>query len=67
MKIPKMMPGWMSRAMGSVGETLGRSLRISNANFRQAANWVPTVPSLREGWQILVKEVAERSGSPASA
>ena len=67
MKIPKMMPGWMSRAMGSVGETLGRSLRISNAKFRQAANWVPTVPSLREGWKVLVKEVAERSGSPASA
>lgn len=56
-KSPRMLPRWVSRMMGSVAETLGRSLRISNAKFRQASNWVPKVPSLHEGWKLLVSEM----------
>ena len=56
-KAPRMLPRWVTGAMGSVVETLGRSQRISNAKFRQAANWVPRVPSLREGWKLLVGEL----------
>lgn len=61
-KTPRMLPRWVSGLMGSVAETLGRSHRISNARFRQAANWTPRVPSLHEGWKILVKEMGS---SPA--
>ena len=66
-KRPRMLPRWVTRAMGSVGETLGRSHRISNAKFRHAANWVPKVPSVREGWKLLMKEVSARTGSPLRA
>ena len=56
-KAPRMLPRWITGMMGSVVETLGRSQRISNARFRQAANWVPQVASLREGWKLLVGEL----------
>jgi nucleoside-diphosphate-sugar epimerase len=56
-KPPRMLPRWVSGMMGSVSETLGRSQRISNAKFRQAANWMPRVPSLHEGWKLLVSEM----------
>lgn len=60
-KTPRILPRWVSGMMGSVAETLGRSQRISNAKFRQAANWVPKVPSLHEGWKLLVKEMGGSS------
>lgn len=60
-KKPKMLPRWVSGAMGSVSETLGRSQRISNAKFRQAANWVPKVPSLHDGWKLVAKEIGSNS------
>lgn len=56
-KPPKAMPRFVMRAMGSIGETLGRSHRISNAKFRQAANWVPRVTSLRDGWKLLARQL----------
>jgi 2-alkyl-3-oxoalkanoate reductase len=56
-KPPRMLPRWVTGAMGSVVETLARSQRISNARFRQAANWLPKVASLREGWKLLVGEI----------
>lgn len=56
-KPPRMLPRWVTGMMGSVVETLGRSQRISNAKFRHAANWVPRVPSLREGWKVLLSEI----------
>ena len=57
-KRPRMLPRWAGRMMGSVADAVGRSQRISNAKFRQAANWIPKVPSVREGWKLLVKELA---------
>jgi nucleoside-diphosphate-sugar epimerase len=60
-KPPRMLPRWVTGLMGSVTETLGRSHRMSNAKFRQAANWVPRVSSLKEGWKILVKEIGSNS------
>jgi hypothetical protein len=62
-----MLPSWVTRAAGSVGETLGRSHRISNAKFRHATRWVPHVPSLREGWKLLIKEIAERAAKTSRA
>jgi nucleoside-diphosphate-sugar epimerase len=55
---PRMLPRWAGRILGSLGDTIGRSQRISNAKFRQVSSWVPAVPSLREGWTRLVKELA---------
>jgi nucleoside-diphosphate-sugar epimerase len=45
---PRPMPRWMSRLMGSVGEVLSRSQRVSNAKLR-ALGWAPRWPSAREG------------------
>ena len=66
-KHPRMMPSWVTRAAGSIGDTLGRSHRISNAKFRHATRWVPHVPSLREGWKILLSEIAERAAATPRA
>ena len=56
-KEPKLPPKWVTSMMGSVGEALGRSHRLSNAKFRQASGWVPKISSVREGFPQLVKEV----------
>jgi len=56
-KSPRMPPRLLTRLMGSLGDTLGRSQRLSNAKFRQAAGWSPRVPSLREGWKLLVSDL----------
>jgi 2-alkyl-3-oxoalkanoate reductase len=57
---PKPQPVWMARMMGSIGELLSRSVRISNRKLR-AAGWAPRYPSLREGWPALL---AERGQGP---
>jgi 2-alkyl-3-oxoalkanoate reductase len=36
---------------------LTRSARVSNAKFKQASGWAPQVPSLREGWPLVLKEM----------
>jgi nucleoside-diphosphate-sugar epimerase len=59
---PRILPRWASRMMGSVADTVGRSHRISNAKFRNAANWIPKVPSVREGWKLLVDQIGGRPG-----
>ena len=61
-KPPRMLPRWASRMMGSVADTVGRSHRISNAKFRSAASWNPTVPSVREGWKLLIRELGGARG-----
>ena len=53
---PKFMPKWVGRLMGGVGETLTRSLRISNRRFRDASGWVPKYPSVRDAWPDLLRE-----------
>jgi nucleoside-diphosphate-sugar epimerase len=53
---PKFLPKWAGRLMGGPGETMARSLRISNRKFREASGWAPKYPSVREGWPALVRE-----------
>ncbi len=60
-KRPRIFPPWLSRLTGSVGDTLGRSHRLSNARFRQASGWIPKVPSVVQGWKLLVEEMASTS------
>lgn len=64
-KAPRMPPRWLKRAAGSLGETLGRSLRLSNAKFRQASGWSPSVPGVRVGWKVLLKEMKSQGLLPA--
>jgi nucleoside-diphosphate-sugar epimerase len=53
---PKFLPKWAGRLMGGVGETLTRSLRISNRKFRDASGWAPKYPSVRDAWPDLLRE-----------
>lgn len=47
---PKPMPAWAARLMGSLGELMSRSQRMSNRKLR-AAGWAPVYPSAREGFR----------------
>jgi nucleoside-diphosphate-sugar epimerase len=51
---PEPMPAWTARLLGSIGELLGRSLRISNRKLRRAAGWAPAYPSVRRGWGAIL-------------
>ncbi|HEX5577782.1 MAG TPA: NAD(P)-dependent oxidoreductase [Gemmatimonadaceae bacterium] len=62
---PRVLPRWLTMITGSLGDTLGRSLRLSNAKFRQASGWTPTVPSVRTGWKVLVSEMKSAGLMPA--
>ncbi len=48
------LPSWLiARMGGEAGGSVSRSLRISNARFKQASGWSPAVPSAREGMRLL--------------
>lgn len=59
---PKPMPGWMAKLLGSVGELLSRSERMSNRKLREAG-WSPKYPSVREGFRAMAAEVGEGEGA----
>jgi nucleoside-diphosphate-sugar epimerase len=54
---PKLLPAWLGRLTGSVGETFSRSQRVSNRRLREASGWAPRYPSVREGWPAVVAEL----------
>jgi nucleoside-diphosphate-sugar epimerase len=51
---PRFAPPWTARLMGSVGECLSRSQRISNAKLRASSSWRPALPSVRTGWPVTI-------------
>ena len=51
---PRLPPPWLKYLLGSLGEMLARSLRISNRKLRDACGWAPRYPSMREGWPAVV-------------
>jgi nucleoside-diphosphate-sugar epimerase len=53
-KPPKFMPPWVAKLGGSLGETLARSLRISNGKLKEATGWQPTVRSARDGFRLVL-------------
>ena len=53
-KSPRMLPAWVAKLAGPVGETIARSLRISNRKLRDAAGWTARYPNAREGWRAAV-------------
>ncbi len=42
------------------GGAVGRSQRMSNARFREATGWAPTVPSATVGWPATVEALRDR-------
>lgn len=54
---PRFPPSWIAYLLGSLGETLARSQRMSNRKLRGASAWAPKFPSVREG---LVEAIAKR-------
>lgn len=63
---PTFMPPWVARLGGSLGETLSRSLRISNRKLRDIASWSPTVPNARLGFELALaseNDTAQRARS----
>jgi 2-alkyl-3-oxoalkanoate reductase len=55
-KPPRPLPKWVSRLMGSLGELLSRSQRISNRKLRESSAWRPRHPSIREGFRAMLEE-----------
>ncbi|HYX20561.1 MAG TPA: NAD(P)-dependent oxidoreductase [Thermoanaerobaculia bacterium] len=47
---PKPFPWWARALLGSLGEVLSRSQRISNRKLEAAAGWAPRYRSVHEGW-----------------
>jgi nucleoside-diphosphate-sugar epimerase len=66
---PRLPPRWLGRLMGSLGELLSRSQRISSAKLRRASGWSPRYASAREGWLATVAQLrtAPALGRAASA
>ena len=53
-KAPWIAPAWFAYIAGSVGRSVARSQRISNARFKEATGWRPSIASMREGWKEIV-------------
>ena len=52
--MPRPLPAFAARMMGSLGELLSRSQRMSNAKLR-ASGWAPAYPSVREGFGAIAE------------
>jgi nucleoside-diphosphate-sugar epimerase len=50
------VPKWITRLLGSIGELMSRSERISNRKLREASDWHPRYPSIREGLRATLEE-----------
>jgi 2-alkyl-3-oxoalkanoate reductase len=51
---PRLPPMSFAPLMGSVGQVLSRSLRISNRKLCLECGWAPRLRSVREGWPEIV-------------
>ena len=66
----RLLPGWVTPLMGSLGELLARSQRMSNARLRAASDWTPRFPSAVEGFRAVAAALAQEphaAGAPRSA
>ena len=51
---PFRLPGALGKAtFGDAWSYLSRSHRVSNARFKKASGWKPSVPSVAEGWPLV--------------
>lgn len=51
---PKFLPAWVGSVVGSVGQTLARSIRISNRKLKNAVAWAPRYPRMLDGLQEIL-------------
>lgn len=51
---PRFVPTWVSRLAGSVGDLLGRSLRIANRRLEAASGWTPAYRTTLDGLRAIV-------------
>ncbi len=54
-----MPPKVLAKAGGSKVDYLARSLRVSNARFKQASGWAPAHPTAAETWKAILSEHAD--------
>jgi 2-alkyl-3-oxoalkanoate reductase len=50
------VPKWITRLLGSLGELMSRSQRISNRKLREAGDWRPRFPGIREGLRATLEQ-----------
>jgi nucleoside-diphosphate-sugar epimerase len=62
---PRFAPAWVAHLLGSLGETLARSQRISNRKLRTTSPWAPRFPSIRDGWADVIAKMTGAAGSDA--
>jgi nucleoside-diphosphate-sugar epimerase len=68
LRAPRPLPPWAARLMGSLGELLTRSQRMSNRKLR-ALGWAPAYRSAREGFRAVAASLghpAQRSSAAAA-
>lgn len=53
-------PGYGALLLGNRSTSLTRSLRVSNAKFREASGWRPCYPNVWQGWMATAKALQER-------
>jgi len=58
-KPPYFLPAWTAPLFGAVGETMARSLRISNRLLKEKTGWKAMFPSVREGWPVVLSQTKE--------
>jgi nucleoside-diphosphate-sugar epimerase len=51
-----------SLLLGVTAETLTRSQRVSNQQFKKVTSWQPEVPSAREGWKRIAAQETQTRG-----
>jgi nucleoside-diphosphate-sugar epimerase len=50
-------PGRVALLLGDRSTSMTRSLRVSNARFREATGWAPRYPSVREGYSAMAAQL----------
>jgi hypothetical protein len=50
----------LAKLGGATSEAVSRSHRLLNAAFRAATGWAPTIPSARDGWPRIIRELLAR-------
>ena len=63
---PRFPPRLFQHLAGSMGETLGRSHRMSNRLLKEASGWAPRYKSVREGFPALVARLEGGGSLPAA-
>lgn len=62
---PRLPPRWVASLAGPIGETLARSLRLSNRALRTVTGWQARHPSGREGWRAAAEAIAAADSAAA--